>query len=196
MFVCARRDGKPVYINSVFQALARRWSPLFRGLIELARETDARKRKGIIDRVQTLSVQLLLERPAREVIRGSPRGFLPLQRATTSIHPLRRPRLDVLHDRHGALADERDGHRVGADAVACDATGSVGGAHQGRRGMARPRPEKKKPGPAAPLRLEVRQTQPGTIQADHPFLLTVRPDTASGIGGHQISPAPRHGPAG
>ena len=54
MFVCAGRDGKPVYINSVFQSLARRWSPLFRGLIELARETDARKRKGIIDRVQTL----------------------------------------------------------------------------------------------------------------------------------------------
>jgi hypothetical protein len=31
VFICAGRDGKPVYINSVFQALARRWSPLFRG---------------------------------------------------------------------------------------------------------------------------------------------------------------------
>jgi len=29
---------------------------------------------------------------------------------------------------HGALADERDGHRVGAHAVACDAAGGVGGA--------------------------------------------------------------------
>ena len=38
-------------------------------------------------------------------------------------YALRRPRLarDVLHDRHGAFADERDGHRVGADAVARDA---------------------------------------------------------------------------
>jgi hypothetical protein len=98
--------------------------------------------------------------------------------------------------RDGALANERDRHRMGAHAVARDAAGVVGGAHQGRRGMARPRPEKKTPGPAALLRLEVRQTQPGTIQADHPFLLTVRPDTAGGIGGHQISPAPRHGPAG
>jgi hypothetical protein len=31
VFICAGRDGKPVYINSVFQPLARRWSPLFRG---------------------------------------------------------------------------------------------------------------------------------------------------------------------
>jgi hypothetical protein len=31
VFICAGRDGNPVYINSVFQALARRWSPLFRG---------------------------------------------------------------------------------------------------------------------------------------------------------------------
>lgn len=30
VFICAGRDGKPVYINSVYQALARRWSPLFR----------------------------------------------------------------------------------------------------------------------------------------------------------------------
>jgi hypothetical protein len=32
----------------------------------------------------------------------------------------------VLHDWHGAFADERDGHRVGAHAVARDAAGGVG----------------------------------------------------------------------
>jgi hypothetical protein len=30
VFICAGRDGKAVYINSVYQALARRWSALFR----------------------------------------------------------------------------------------------------------------------------------------------------------------------
>jgi hypothetical protein len=35
---------------------------------------------------------------------------------------------DLLHDRNGTLADERDRHRVGADAVAPDAAGGVGGA--------------------------------------------------------------------
>jgi hypothetical protein len=42
--------------------------------------------------------------------------------------PLRRPRLarDVLHDRDGALADERDRHRIGADAVAGRAECGVG----------------------------------------------------------------------
>jgi hypothetical protein len=39
---------------------------------------------------------------------------------------------DVLHDRDGALADERDWHRVGADALARDAAGGVGGAQEGR----------------------------------------------------------------
>jgi len=34
---------------------------------------------------------------------------------------------DLLHDRDGALADERDGHRVGPHAVARDAAGGVGG---------------------------------------------------------------------
>jgi hypothetical protein len=38
---------------------------------------------------------------------------------------------DVLHDRDGALAHERDGHRVGANAVARDAAGGVGGIEQG-----------------------------------------------------------------
>jgi len=37
-----------------------------------------------------------------------------------------------LHDRDGALADRRDRHRVGADAVARDAAGGVGGAEEGR----------------------------------------------------------------
>jgi hypothetical protein len=35
---------------------------------------------------------------------------------------------DLLHDRDGALADERDRHRVGAHAVARDAAGGAGGA--------------------------------------------------------------------
>jgi hypothetical protein len=50
-----------------------------------------------------------------------------------SAHAVRRERLarDVLHDRRGALADERDGHRVGAHAVACDAAGGVGGPQEG-----------------------------------------------------------------
>ena len=39
-------------------------------------------------------------------------------------------RRDVLHDRDGALADERDRHRVGADVVACDTAGGVGGAEE------------------------------------------------------------------
>ena len=48
----------------------------------------------------------------------------------SSTHPLRRTRLagDVLHDRDGALADERDGHRTGTDALARGAAGGVGGA--------------------------------------------------------------------
>src|SRR5262249_11461634 len=47
-------------------------------------------------------------------------------------HAVRRPRLarDLLHDRHGALTDERDRHRVGAHAVARDAAGSVGGVEE------------------------------------------------------------------
>ena len=36
------------------------------------------------------------------------------------------------HNGHGALADERDRHRVGAHAVACDATGGVGGVEEVR----------------------------------------------------------------
>jgi hypothetical protein len=36
-------------------------------------------------------------------------------------------RADLLYDGDGALADERDGHRLGADAVARDAAGGVGG---------------------------------------------------------------------
>jgi hypothetical protein len=33
---------------------------------------------------------------------------------------------DLLHDGDGALTDERDGHRMGAHAVARDAAGGVG----------------------------------------------------------------------
>jgi len=38
----------------------------------------------------------------------------------------------VLHDRDGALADERDRHRVGAHAVARGPGGGVGGVEEGR----------------------------------------------------------------
>ena len=47
-------------------------------------------------------------------------GMAPRLRPPT--HAIRREGLarDVLHDRDGALADEREGHRVGAHAVARD----------------------------------------------------------------------------
>jgi len=47
-------------------------------------------------------------------------------------HPVRREGLarDLLHDGHGALADERDRHWMGAHAVARDAAGGVGGAQE------------------------------------------------------------------
>jgi hypothetical protein len=38
---------------------------------------------------------------------------------------------DLLHDRDGALADQRSGHRVGAHALARDAAGGVGGVEEG-----------------------------------------------------------------
>jgi hypothetical protein len=37
---------------------------------------------------------------------------------------------DVLHDPDGAFADERDRHRVGADALARDAAGGGGGVEE------------------------------------------------------------------
>jgi hypothetical protein len=40
---------------------------------------------------------------------------------------------DVLHDGDGALADERDGHRVRAHVLARDAAGGVGGAQPHER---------------------------------------------------------------
>ena len=46
---------------------------------------------------------------------------------TMSVGQTRNACRDLLHDRHGALADERDGHRMGADAVARDSAGFVGG---------------------------------------------------------------------
>jgi hypothetical protein len=52
-------------------------------------------------------------------------------------HPLRRTRVgrDLLYERDGALADERDGHRVGAHAVARGAAGGVGGVEEGGNGL-------------------------------------------------------------
>src|SRR5206468_8339100 len=44
----------------------------------------------------------------------------------------------VLHDRDGALADERSGHRVGAHAVARDTASGVGGAHAKPRDVEAP----------------------------------------------------------
>ena len=41
---------------------------------------------------------------------------------------------DVLHDRDGALAHERDGHRVGAHGLARDAASGVAGVQEGRGG--------------------------------------------------------------
>ncbi len=48
--------------------------------------------------------------------------------------PLRREGLarDLLHDRDGALADERDGHRMGAYAVARDASRGAEGVKEQR----------------------------------------------------------------
>src|SRR6266850_2352343 len=44
-------------------------------------------------------------------------------------HAVRREGMagDLLHDRDGALTHERDRHRMGANAVACDAARGVGG---------------------------------------------------------------------
>ena len=54
----------------------------------------------------------------------------------SSAYALRRAWLarDLLHDRDGALAHERDGHRLGAHALARDAAGGVGGVEAGLRG--------------------------------------------------------------
>src|SRR5262245_65816714 len=48
-------------------------------------------------------------------------------------HALRRAGLAsrVLRDWDGTLAGERDGHRMGTDALACNAKGSVGGVEAG-----------------------------------------------------------------
>jgi len=40
---------------------------------------------------------------------------------------------DLLHDRDGALADERDGHRVGADALQATQRAAWGGAQEAGR---------------------------------------------------------------
>ncbi len=46
---------------------------------------------------------------------------------------------DVLHHRDGALAHERDGHRMGAHAVARDAAGGVGGVKEAGDELSLPR---------------------------------------------------------
>jgi len=48
----------------------------------------------------------------------------------------------MMHNRDGALAHERDGHRVGADALARDAAGGVGRI-KGRKGKAIEDPQSK-----------------------------------------------------
>src|SRR4030095_10964839 len=57
-----------------------------------------------------------------------------------STRPVRRARLarDVLHDRDGTFADERDRHRVGAHTVAGDAARGVGSTQEVRDGLVRP----------------------------------------------------------
>ena len=59
-------------------------------------------------------------------------AFGQLQREVPVRRISRRARLagDVLHDGHGALAHERDGHRMVADAPARDAAGGVGDAQE------------------------------------------------------------------
>src|SRR5438094_4978051 len=49
----------------------------------------------------------------------------------------------LLHDRDGALAHERDGRRVGADAVARDATGGVGSLVESGGGWSSMSPEER-----------------------------------------------------
>src|SRR5262245_34524307 len=71
---------------------------------------------------------------ARLLGRHRPRGrwdALPGLRPSTD--PVRRARVagDVLHDRDGALADERDGYWVVAHAVAGDAKRGMGGVEEG-----------------------------------------------------------------
>src|SRR5438105_1622720 len=58
-------------------------------------------------------------------------------RLRSPAHAIRREGLagDLLHDGDGALANERDGHRVGTNAMARDAVGGVGGADEGRGGQ-------------------------------------------------------------
>ena len=123
-------------------------------------------------------------------------------RATTSSSPARRKGLarHLLQDRDGALTHERDWDGVGTHAVARDTTGGVGGVDHGEPGWLGSSPRRRS---LVQRRLhrreanvEVRQTQPGTIQADNSFLLTAQLDAAGGVGDHRIYHAPHHGPAG
>ena len=63
-------------------------------------------------------------------VKGTPHNFT-FDR-TVGSHALAPPVNVALagHDRHGALANERDGHRVGADAVARDTAGGTGSAQE------------------------------------------------------------------
>src|SRR5262245_58425037 len=73
-----------------------------------------------------LVARLLARHRFRRARHGAP-GLRP------PTHALRRARLagDLLHDRDGALAHERDWHRLGADAVARNPAGGVGGPQEG-----------------------------------------------------------------
>jgi len=83
---------------------------------------------------------------------------------------------------------------MGAHAVARDAAGGVGGIKEGRHEWLGQVPGRRSPAPRRLQRceanVEVRQTQPGTIQADNPFLPTAWFD-ASG----NVFQAPHRGPA-
>src|SRR2546428_11168331 len=87
--------------------------------------TRLRRAPSPVVRSRALGAEVL----ARLLVRHRPRcrgDAAPGLRPST--HALRRARLarDVLHDRDGALANERDGHWMGADALARDAAGGVG----------------------------------------------------------------------
>jgi len=81
---------------------------------------------------------------------------------------------DLLHDRHGALGDERDRHRMGADAVACGPGRGAGRAADGQyltdaKSMTRTVPAKL---PAAPIFKHPEQED----EAEGGVLVTIRED--------------------
>jgi hypothetical protein len=64
-------------------------------------------------------------RRAAEVEQVQQRDFAAVRAGEAIVVPIRLA-FDFLHDGVGALADERDRHRVGAHAVARDAAGGAG----------------------------------------------------------------------